>query len=172
MGFCSAFIQQSSIPAAPRAGSKNSPVLWEAGNVPPPLTLPCSHFQFHLCKVMILKLGFIQAPSRPCNCITEVAGNVRSRGNVGEGLAASSVREGRRTGNCGNFGADPTFSEAGGGWWAAGCGKWDGGMLAPGCVPRRGAVSPHASGTAEAQHRRGRICSLSLVTLPAWECSG
>lgn len=43
---------------------------------------------------------------------------------------------------------------------------------ARGCVPKPGAVSPHASSTAEAQHRQGRICSLSLVTLPAWECSG
>lgn len=51
-------------------------------------------------------------------------------------------------------------------------GQRDRGMLAPGCVPRRGAVSPHASSTAEAQQRRARICSLSLVTLPAWECSG
>lgn len=41
--FCSAFIQQSNIPAAPRAGSKNSPVLWEAGNVPPPPTHTSSH---------------------------------------------------------------------------------------------------------------------------------
>lgn len=51
MGIFSAFIQQSSDPAAPQAGSEASPVLWEAGNHPPThialLTLSIASLQSH-----------------------------------------------------------------------------------------------------------------------------
>lgn len=96
---------------------------------------------------------------------------------MGEGPAASSVKEGRKAGNCGYFGAGSIFSEAGGGGRVGGCGKlaWVVGQryTGPGAAsPAMGLCPQHASSTAETQHRQGQICSLLLVTLPAEKCVG
>lgn len=111
---------------------------------------------------MIVKLGLIQVLSSPCNCITEAAGNVGSWGSVGEGPAASSVKEGRRAGNSGNFGAGAIFSEAGGGGRVVG---WGRGRLAwvlgqrdadPGAVsPAVGLCPQHTLSAVETQHWQG-----------------